>query len=633
MCGIIGIFGKESLEQSDYQAVRSGMDAMALRGPDAAGVHDGAGFCFGHRRLSILDPGSGKQPWVDSASGVVLTYNGEIYNFREIKERLRSRGHSFVSSCDTEVLAKAYVEWGKECLQYLNGIFAFGVYDPRDDALWLVRDRLGVKPLYYHCSSGRLRFGSTLKALFAFPEVDRVLDPAAVWHYLRTIRTSFGKRTLLRNIYSLRPGEELWWKRSSAPATRTYWQLPAIAETDKSAISFEAAVEETRAKVDAAVGAQLISDVPLGGFLSGGLDSSVLTSAALAGGASRFGTYSVGYKEKGFNEWEYIREAAEYYEVPNHEIHLEAGNYLADWEWLSGEKGLPLSTPNEVPIWHLAKSFRSRFCVALSGEGADEVFGGYVGPTFCSIDYDRSQGRLGPVSQAALYRLYGTDKFLSRLDHYFRINSWMSVERLQEILNEDWYPDEREESVSAYYGELFQAAESCTTLDAYMRVHLSVNLEGLLNRLDTSTMAASVEGRVPFTDHRLVEWINQLPDAYKMSLLANNRWAELQEKNSFELIQDQRVESKRLLRSAFQNRVCSSILAREKMSFPVPFSQWFSTFLLEPFRDWMNDAPIIRSLLSDESRLALANSDAPDPMVAWPLMNLAIWQRQFHIHG
>ncbi len=404
-----------------------------------------------------------------------------------------------------------------------------------------------------------------------------------------------------------------------------------MADSEKSNMNFRSVVEEARTRVDEAVRSQLISDVPLGGLLSGGLDSSVMTSAAIAGGSQDFGTYSVGYEESGYNEWSFIREAADYYGVSNEEIHLSGNDYLNDWEWLVGEKGLPLSTPNEIPIWHLAKAFRSRFTAALTGEGADEVFGGYVGPTFCGVDYDRATGHLGPVDDDALMRWYGTKRFEGRYEHFFQVNSWMSPDRLGELIQPQYLPSPEEDPVSHYYKSLFQETEVCSTFDAYLRVHLKVNLEGLLNRLDSSTMAASVEGRVPFTDHQLVEFLFSLPDACKMNLVEGIEWKDVESKNSFEISQERLVESKRVLRAAYQGRVCSSILEREKMSFPVPFTQWFQTILAEPYQACLNESTGVKALLPDQTRLALQSSKEIDPMVAWPLMNLAIWQQQFGI--
>ncbi len=510
-------------------------------------------------------------------------------------------------------------------------MFAFAIFDPRKNGIWLARDRVGVKPLYYHFSK-QLRFASSMSGLFAFPEIDRMVDDVALIHYLRTIRTTLGKRTLIKDVFTLEPGQQLWWQRNEPiPTISTYWDLPQTPESEKASCDFAFAVDKTRELVDAAVSSQLISDVPLGGFLSGGLDSSVVTAAAIKGGSNDYGTFSVGYEKQGFNEWSYVREAASYYRVSNHEIQLSPDSYVEDWEWLVAEKGLPLSTPNEIPILHLARAFSSRFKAALTGEGADEVFGGYVGPTFCATDYDRSVASVSSVDDEAIYRWYGKRSFESRQQHFFEVNSWLREKRISELMAKDLGPSEAQEEVNAYYRDQFSNLEGYSTFDTYLRIHFKVNLEGLLNRLDSSTMAASVEGRVPFTDHRLVEFLFSLPDSFKMDLIASESWGSLHSKNSFEINSDGLIESKRLLRTAYKDRVSESIRLREKMSFPVPFADWFSSILLEPFRQRITESSGVRDILDSGILLSLLEAPNPDPMVAWPLMNLAIWQRQFGV--
>jgi len=615
---------------------------MANRGPDGEGFRSGAGWCFGHRRLSVIDVEGGAQPWWDEASGVVLVYNGEIYNFRAIRATLEGCGHGFRTDCDTEVIVRAYLEWGRACLERFEGMFAFALYDPRADALWLVRDRVGVKPLFYHWREERIEFASSMSGLLCFSRIDRRIDHAAAWHYLRTIRTSLGARALISGVCLLQPGEELWWPRSEVgPSRRRYWRLPAPASQavdgakdacrpPADAASLDEAAEAVAMQVERAVQAQLVSDVPLGLFLSGGLDSSVMASATVAAGGGRCGSCSVGYELDGFNEWPAVREAARFHGIDNEEIHLGGENYAGEWASLIAEKGLPLSTPNEVPIRHLAAGFGRRFKVALSGEGADEVFGGYLGPTFCAYDFDRSRGRWGGIRPEALRRWYGVDRFESREDHFFRVNSWLGAVRLREWFG-DHFDAAATEPMAGYYTGLFGEVAESSTFDAYLRVHFRVNLEGLLERLDSSTMAASVEGRVPFTDHRLVESVFRLPDSYKMSLFGNPSWEDCEEWNSFELGERGEVETKRLLRRAFSRRVPESVLRRPKVSFPVPFAAWFQASLEPLWRGTLADSSGPAGLLLPAARRAHQADRMVDPMLAWPLVNLQLWMQRFEV--
>ncbi len=629
MCGIVGVLAGKPLGEGDRKALLEATRLLARRGPDGEGVTVEGNLGLGHRRLAILDPGQGKQPWVDEESGVALTYNGELYNFREIRRRLERSGHRFRSQCDTELLLRAYLEWGEDCLRHFSGMFAFGLYDPRRGRLWLVRDRLGVKPLYFHHSRGRLIFASSLKALMAFEGVPRRLDREAAWHYFRTIRTTLGDRTLLSGVRSLEPGSHLWWSPDEgSPRARTYWELPALSPEEKLVVSFPDALETTRQRLEAAVREQLVSDVPVGGFLSGGLDSSILAALVTAQRQEAFGTFSTGYRREGYNEWAYAREASSELGVAHEEVALEEEDYHGGWEWLVAEKGQPLSTPNEIPIFKLAERFGRSFSVALTGEGADELFGGYTGPTYSALDFDRSRGRFGSIEGSALSRWYGCSGFANRMDHYFRVNSWLPEDRLRRLLDPDWVPVPSSDPLKAYYQTLFDRYSRCSTFDAYLRIQLRVNLEGLLSRLDTSTMAAGVEGRVPFTDHGIAEWVFSLPDEYKMAVGEGVDWESLRGKNTFELEVEGLVRSKRLLREGYRGLVPASVVERRKMSFPVPFLEWFATGTDHPMQQVIREEGQHCGLLA--GKIAGGQLER-DPMVAWPLANLCLWMRQFSI--
>ncbi len=623
MCGIIGIFRRQGIRQGDEQALDCGMEQMARRGPDGEGRHRTPQVLLGHRRLAILDVSQGRQPWVDDASGVVLCYNGELYNFRELREELKSEGHVFRTDCDTEVLLAAYLQWGAECLHRLEGIFAFALLDPRRERLWLVRDRFGIKPLYYAKIADGLVFASSVAALLAFPEVGRRWDPAALVHYFLTIRTTLGEQTLLRQVCSLEPGRELRiglgdgrWER------RIYWSLPRLAASQKEQVSdLQQCARTVRERLDATVGRQLISDVPVGGFLSGGIDSSILMAAVLRHRTEGFGACSVGYPRSQYNEWNHVRRASDFHGVDCRELALREEDFRTDWEELIRFKGLPLSTPNEVPIRKLAESFGEQYTVALTGEGADEIFGGYAGPTFCAYDYERSLGREGGIAEPALQRAYGTSRFSGRQDHFFRVNSWIDLERQKRELP-GLHAADAERTVLDWYAERFEETAACSTFDAYLHLHVRVNLEGLLNRLDSSTMYASVEGRVPFTDTETAAWVFSLPDEVKMALCDDIPAHERHWRTSFDLIGRDAVETKRLLRMAYADRVDRRILERRKVSFPVPFQEWMEGPLLEPSRSLLRESAVVSHLRGPGKGL-----ERIDGMMGWPMLNLALMEK------
>lgn len=637
MCGIIGVFHLNGGATNSVAAVRAGMARMALRGPDGEGWFVGPDVTLGHRRLAIIDREGGRQPFVDDETGTVLVFNGEIYNFRDLRRDLLAAGHSFATASDTEVLLRAYIEWGADCLARLSGMFAFAIYNPAKRSVFLARDRVGVKPLFYCVRDRRLLFASSMAALRCLPGVEGLFDLPAVSHYLTTLRTTLGRRTLLKDVHALLPGECLLASHGAGePVLRRYWELAARTPTDKLDPGLEPATEQARELVTQSVREQLVSDVPLGGFLSGGLDSSILASLASRLSGRRFGAYSVGYDLDGYHEWPYVRQAAAFHRMDCREIHLEPEAYPGVWTFLIEQNGLPLSTPNEPPIYHLARALKQDFTVALSGEGADEVFGGYVPAYFSAYDFDRAR-RAAPAPgepltaiDRAMRRYYRRPYFLCLADHYFLLHSWIPFAQKKSLFTGDaWKALDNDDAMCSFYEDLFERFRDCSTFDAYMHVHARVNLEGLLFREDSSTMAASVEARVPFTDHRLVEYLFSLPDHYKIAWIDAAAKERAREMNIREIDQARLVESKVLLRRAFAREAPAEILARKKMSFPVPVREWFGDFLLPFAREAVESSPLVGALFEPEAiRRTLATSALPSSgMALWPVVNLCLWQR------
>ena len=626
MCGIAGFFGWDRSATVPEAALRRAGEKMALRGPDAGGFVERAGVGFVHRRLAVIDLSGGQQPASDSATGVLLTYNGEIYNFKELRTELSAKGHSFETQCDTEVLLRAWVEWGTGCINRLRGMFAFAVYDPRCDELFVVRDRMGVKPLYYSCTDEGLVLGSSVAAVLSFDSVGREVDDAAVMHYLMTIRSVLGSRTLLKHVKTLEPGTYARAQRGSGELSVTrYWEFPVVPEADKAPPPETEAAEFIRKSVCESIHEQMVSDVPLGGFLSGGVDSTII--AAVASSAGDFGAYSVGYDDHGCNEWPYVQFASETYGVRCKELHLEMDQYTDNWQFLLEQKGLPLSTPNEVPIYRLAKALRQDYTVALSGEGADELFGGYVIPYFSSFDYDRAANDDSPRTGRMMMRLYGKPGFADLTEHHFLLNSWIPPAlRSQLLLSETEKPAAE---VVEHYRQLFDRFDGCSTLDKQMHLHARINLEGLLNRVDASTMAASVEARVPFTDHRLAEYLFAMPDRSKIDWLGEAEKMRGRMMNVGEIDRHQLVESKRLLRRAFDGDVPKEIMTRRKVSFAVPFREWLGGPLRPFAAECLAGSKIVERLVRQEGLDELLNGPGGTMtgMFLWPLVNLAMWEK------
>ena len=439
-----------------------------------------------------------------------------------------------------------------------------------------------------------------------------------------------GARTLVKGVCSLEPGTWLEVKRGfveNPPTPVQYWRPTGQrAET----VSFEAAAAQTRELVNDSLRLQLISDVPVGGFLSGGIDSTIILSQATRLSDHGFRTYSAGYQDDSFagesyNEWSYVREAAAIYGMRSKEIILKGSDFYEDWRFLVAEKGQPLSTPNEIGIYRLAMSLREDCTVALSGEGADEVFGGYTQVLSSVTDFERSQQR-GQMSigareadSAALTRKYGVDHFNSLSDHYLRVFSLMSSEVKFGLLRPEWKEVlNGDKALLLHYHERFDAMKDRTPFDAYSQLLLEKNLQSLLFRLDSSTMAASVEGRVPFTDPRLVSLLSSLPDHHKVVFSKETGDAGI---------------GKVLLRAAFADAVPANILTRRKMSFAVPFRQWFAGSLRGVVERNLRESPWAKEWLQTQSvDFMLTKLDEPAfGMFIWPLLNLCLWQEAMGI--
>lgn len=638
MCGIVGIFNLNTEAALDPDRLKPSLDVLKPRGPDASGGWSGAGCAFGHRRLSILDLAGGKQPWTDEKQTPgVLTYNGELYNYRELRAFYREAGYQFRSNCDTEVVFAAWAQEGPVALTRFNGIFAFGYTDGKD-RLWLVRDQAGVKPLYYTVVGGTLFFASTLAALMAFPEIPRQIDRVAAAHYLATARTNLGSRTLLKGVQILPPGHFLEIRRGmmvEALIPQEYWSLPALSPADKADIFGDAAKETCVDVLRASVQRQLQSDVPVGAFLSGGLDSSVLLALSREVQGAALGSYGVEFSDAPESEREgaYMRVATSALNTRFHGVQLRQSDFEPTWDFLLGETGQPLSTPNEVAIYHLARALREDYTVALGGEGADEVFAGYVLPYASAWDYARTrEGIYSSVLRARVKDFYGRATFSHMAEHHLALNVWMRPHTVGAILgvadSSAWEP------VEAFYRETLDRVAVCSPLDRYIHLHQRVNLEGLLLRLDSTTMAASVEGRVPFTDRDVMEWANTLPDQYLLRRADRTHMVPWRDNVAADWMQRGWLTGKWLLREAFRTQLPEIIVNRPKLSFPVPFQTELAA-QSEDQRAWIEDSTSFEGVVDRSAVLQFwTETENPGDLYRrWPVINLLRWIEKWEVRG
>lgn len=635
MCGVLGIVTSVGREVSVSDGAALAMrDRMTHRGPDDAGlVRLGAGggssggnggggarhVLLGHRRLSVLDPSSaGHQPMASSDGRLWLVYNGEIYNDAALRGPLAREGVAFKTRCDTETLLLAIERWGvQEAVSAARGMFAFGVYDARRETLTLVRDAMGIKPLYWARTSVagggfELVFASEIPAILGHPAVSAAPDMLGVGAYMTTIRTTTDDRTMYEGVRVVRPGEMVEVDlRDAALTVSRRWLEQRGGGRDVGATPERGwSSGEAREVVTESVRRHLRSDVPMCALLSGGLDSSIVCRVAMdeLGGLR---TYCSGAKAEG-GEGGVAAGAAEDFGFASMAAaaigsrHVEAPvtreMFGARWRSMVGRMGVPLSTPNEVAINEVARRLRADGnVVTLSGEGADELFGGYAGP-MSMAKFHVERGNSDPGN--------------------FQLSSaaWMSAEVKASLLREEvWRGMEHDAWLRGVYRASF---ERVATLDrgadeergndrelgAHLRFQRAINLVGLLQRLDTATMLESVEGRTPFADVVVGAFADRLPMRAKFT-----EWVD-------EVGGSPRSRTKIALREAFGGMLPREIVERPKASFPLPFQAW-----LEDGAETMRGSALLRELFRDEAVEGVASNASQFWAYAWPMANLAIW--------
>lgn len=555
MCGICGIvsLGGGPVRSEDLLAMR---DRMVHRGPDDAGVFINGSVALGHRRLSIIDLSTGHQPMTNEDGSVVIVYNGELYNYLDLRSELIAKGHVFATRSDTEVIVHAYEEFGKGCLEHFRGMFAFALWDGRKRRLFAARDRLGKKPLYYVRWGDTFLFASEIKALLAHPAARREVDDESLDLYFG-FRFVPGPRTMFRGIAKLQPGHTLVVEGSEV-RTEQYWDIDTITTRE---IALDNAQEEFVSLLKEAVRMRLMSEVPLGVFLSGGVDSSAVVALMSEIVPGPIKTFSVGYADDpAENEFEYARMVASRYQTAHHEFRLTADDFLAFLPKLVWHLDEPIADASTIPLFYISQLAKEHVTVVLSGEGADELLGGYyIYKKMLLLDTLRALpgARLLAGLSAGAASVVGNRK----AERYASLMRKPLEERyagVASVLSDA----ER----SALFGGRKPASRAAVTRPYYERVqhreplnrmlYLDTKVwlpDDLLMKADKMTMATSVELRVPFLDHKLVEYAASLPVSYKIH---GN-------------------ETKYLLKRAMESRLPHEVLYRPKKGFPVPISRWF----------------------------------------------------------
>jgi asparagine synthase (glutamine-hydrolysing) len=598
------------------------LDSLAHRGPDGRGTaryssQAGDRVLLGHRRLAIIDPVGGKQPMCDDAAGLALTFNGEIYNFRELRAELAACGCKFALDSDTEVLLRAYQHWGEKVVERLRGMFAFAIWDASRQQLFIARDRFGEKPLFLHEDADGLYFASEIKALLHLPQPRPQVNLSAVWDFL-AYRYVPGPQTLLEGIRKLAPGTCATWKDGRL-TERRYWFAPDRDASQASAAN-EDVVETFLGRLDDAVKMQMVSDVPFGAFLSGGLDSSTIV-ALMTRHNTNVKTFSVGFGEGGYSELEYANVVARHFGTQHHELIVGFDDIVENLPKLVGYRDAPVSEPSDIPIYMLAKEASKTVKMVLTGEGSDEILGGYPKHVFEQFaqGYQLMPGMIrhnliAPITHSLPYGFRRAKTAIANLnieDWRERYVRWFGAlnhrEREQlSVLRLNGYDHAND-------APPFDSAPDSTTLRRILYFDQTSWLpDNLLERGDRMTMAASIESRVPFLDHELAGYVSTLPDSYRVKGL-KTKW---------------------ILREAGRSLIPDAILERKKVGFRVPVNKWFQGPLKEYLCDHLRGRDSKTRAYYDPQVLDRVMDDHIEgrqnhEKLLWALLNLEIWHRQY----
>jgi len=621
MCGIAGyIFS--SCQDSASLLLRHMAGAISHRGPDDEGFYEaniaGGEYSIGlaHRRLSIIDLDTGHQPMGNEDGTLQIVFNGEIYNFQELRDALIVRGHHFKTTSDTETIIHAYEEYGEACLEHLRGMFAFAIWDSNRQRLFLARDRFGKKPLFIYQKGGVLLFASEIKAILACDKLSMSVDSSAIWDYL-AYRYVPGPRTLFKGIRKLAPGSFAVWEKSLLTESKYYLPPDAIPGGDKTVV--DNPVETFLEQLDEAVRIRMVSDVPFGAFLSGGIDSSAVVGLMSSHSELPIKTFSVGFSETAYSELGYARDIAEQFATDHHELIVSEAHLMDELPGLVRFRDAPVAEPSDIPIYLLSKEARKSVKMVLTGEGSDEFLGGYPKHWFeryCGIyhllpSWARA-GLVEPLINALPYRFHRVKTAASTLG----ITQW--EERMPR-----WFgalgPDERAALCSFSPDGHASPIAAPVSGNSLLRQILCYDQtswlpDNLLERGDRMTMAASLEARMPFMDHKLATFVSTLPDRYRV----------------------RGVQMKWILREAMKYLLPEHILHRPKVGFRVPVNEWFQTTMRDYLYDHLTGQDSRTRGYYHQQRLMQILDEHTSgrqnhEKLLWCLLNLEIWHREYRI--
>lgn len=629
MCGINGIaFSSRSRRIVDESVLERMRNVITHRGPDEAGIFVDANIGLGHRRLSIVDVAAGHQPMTNEDGTLQIIYNGEVYNHADFRSELEARGHVYRTHSDTETILHLYEEHADGCVDYLRGMFAFAIWDGRKKELFIARDRLGIKPLYYfHADDGSLFFGSEIKTIFQASAVKPEINFHALPDYLANHATS-GEETLYKDVKRLLPGHTLVW-RDGAVEIKKYWDV-SFSKTSDQGRSDKDFIAEWYELFRTSVRLRLMADVPLGMFLSGGIDSSAIAAVMSGMVDEPIKTFSVAFAEREANELAYARIVAETYRTNHHEVVVSPEEFFNALPKLVWHEDEPLAHPSSVALYFVSLLASQHVKVVLTGEGSDELLAGYgryrktilnlsLGRLYRNVTPDVVRGAVSsgirglPASrmrQKLLRSFLGVAPDIESI--YFDNFAVFPLTMQAGLLSNE--ASEQIGRIDPYAGvrTALEETDAKSLLDRLLYTDIKTYLHELLMKQDQMSMATSVESRVPFLDHKLVEFTCSLPERLKL----------------------RGGTTKYILRESMKGILPETILSRSKMGFPVPIAAWFRGAYRSVVDEYvLGERAMSRGLFNRDFVRELVNrhqtgAENHDERL-WALVNFEIWQRQF----
>ena len=567
MCGINGFTWK------DEKLIDKMNNKISYRGPDDKGIYATENISLGHVRLSVLDlTDAGHQPMfytkaqgassekynsgLMTKSKISIVFNGEIYNYKEIKKELAKNGYIFSTKTDTEVILAAYLEWGEQCVKRFNGMWSFCIYDKDKKILFCSRDRLGIKPFHYYHNKDKFIFSSEAKAILTH-NIATSIDPHAIASFLR-YRYVLEENTFFKDIKKLKAGFNLIYDlKKHKILIKQYWDV----EQKDSLDSFLESKKSVEDKLKKSIKYRMISDVPIGSLLSGGIDSSLISAMMSQNMPEKLNTYTVKFREKGFDETAYAKMVADALNTNHAELEISNKTYVDSMDEYLKYKDEPIGVPNEVALFLLFRKIKKTATVVLAGEGADEIFMGY-GRIFRSpFDFERQ---------------LTDNKNINFIDFFMQQYGYFKEEEIKKILNEETYLD---------FKDIFRSFFEKTPRDLYSKISyifLKLHLPGLLQRTDSSSMANAIESRVPFLDHNLVEYVYSLHHFHKNKFKDLKSHKESHDLTSSEISENKDIP-KYILKIISEAHIPKKVIYRKKQGFPLPLDIWFGKDYITTF--------------------------------------------------